>query len=255
MNFIVSAVTDIGLIMPTNQDSCSVRVFCTEQGKMVFAILCDGMGGLSRGEVASAAVVDAFNQWSVTRLPQLCKKKMSDEEILNDWKKILLQCNEGIKQYGRRRNVSMGTTVTAILLTPQRYYIANVGDTRAYEIKETIRMLTKDQTVVAREVELGILSPEEARADPRKNVLLQCIGASEYVYPEFVCGNTKQGAVYMLCSDGFRHKITEKEMFSHLNPRNVYNDNYLKKKLQSLVQLNKKRKERDNITVVAVKTC
>ena len=60
MNFIVAATTDIGLTKSTNQDSYNVRVFSTKQGKIVLAILCDGMGGLSKGEVASASLVNAF---------------------------------------------------------------------------------------------------------------------------------------------------------------------------------------------------
>lgn len=60
MDFIVSATTDIGNIKDTNQDSYNVKVLNTEAGKMAFAVLCDGMGGLSKGEVASASVVKAF---------------------------------------------------------------------------------------------------------------------------------------------------------------------------------------------------
>ena len=99
----------------------------------------------------------------------------------------------------------MGTTVTAMILTGGYYYIVNVGDSRAYEICSNLQVLTRDQTVVAREVEQGLLTLEQAETDPRRSVLLQCIGASDVVYPDFFLGEVKKDAVYMLCSDGFRH--------------------------------------------------
>ena len=81
MDFIVSATTDIGNIKDTNQDSYNVKVLNTEVGKMAFAVLCDGMGGLSKGEVASASVVKAFCSWVETRLPVLCASGLNDADI------------------------------------------------------------------------------------------------------------------------------------------------------------------------------
>lgn len=254
MNYIVSATTDIGLIKNTNQDSYNVRVLSTPQGKMVFAVLCDGMGGLAKGEVASASLVKAFTKWSLDRLPQLCQSTIQDSDIRNDWVNLVTEYNEKIKNYGKRSGVDMGTTVTAMLITSSRYFIINVGDTRAYEISDSVRMLTKDQTVVAREVELGNLTEEEAKADSRRSVLLQCVGASDVVYPDLFFGEPKTNAVYMLCSDGFRHEITEDEIYSNLNPSVMTDADGMKKHMDTLVYLNKQRQERDNITVITVRT-
>ena len=63
MEYIVSAATDVGISKNTNQDSFSIKRLDTKLGKIVVAVLCDGMGGLSKGEVASATVIDAFNKW------------------------------------------------------------------------------------------------------------------------------------------------------------------------------------------------
>lgn len=254
MNFIVSATTDIGTTKNTNQDSYSVRVFSTKIGKVVFAVLCDGMGGLSKGEVASASLVRAFCKWSETRLPELCEAGITDAAIRTDWTKIATEYNQKIKIYGKKCGTSMGTTLTAILVTEQRYYIVNVGDTRAYEIANGVQILTKDQTVVAREVELGNLTPEQAELDPRRSVLLQCIGASDEVYPDLFFGDTKLNAVYMLCSDGFRHEITDGEIYSYLNPNVMLDADGMQKNMKTLIEMNKQRQERDNITVVSIRT-
>lgn len=130
----------------------------------------------------------------------------------------------------------------------------NVGDTRAYEIGDTVTVLTKDQTVVAREVELGHLTPEEAEKDSRRSVLLQCIGASDEVYPDMFFGDTKLNAVYMLCSDGFRHEITENEIYQYLNPNVMVDADGMKRNMDSLIDLNKQRQERDNISAVSIRT-
>lgn len=254
MNYIISACTDIGNTKNTNQDSFGAKILSTKQGKMVFAVLCDGMGGLSKGEVASATVVNAFSLWAETRLPELCENEITDAEIRNDWVKIATDYNEKIKTYGKKSGISLGTTVTAILVTDKRYYIINVGDTRAYEIFNSVKILTKDHTVVAREVELGNITPEQAETDSRRSVLLQCIGASDAVYPDMFFGDTIQNAVYMLCSDGFRHEISEQEIYQYLQPDIMLNSDGMKSNMDKLIEINKQRQERDNITVLSIRT-
>lgn len=256
MNYIVAASTDIGNTKHTNQDSYGVKVLNTPLGKMVFAILCDGMGGLAKGEVASSTVVHAFFKWVHEQLPMLCASgaMIRDADIQNDWTQIAVAYNEKIKQYGRSNGINLGTTLTALLLTENRYYIINVGDSRAYEIGSQLSVLTKDQTLVAREVELGMITPEQAKTDPRRSVLLQCIGASDTVAPDFFFGNTTQNAVYMLCSDGFRHEITPNEIFQYLHPNVMLDANQMQNNMNALIDMNKQRQERDNITVVTIRT-
>lgn len=254
MNFIVSAATDIGLTKNTNQDSYAVRVLSTRQGKMAFAVLCDGMGGLTRGEIASASLVRAFCNWADHQLPALCQQEITDAAIRSDWVGLAEEYNEKIKDYAKSRGTNMGTTVTAILLTEKRYYILNVGDTRAYEITDQASVLTRDQTVVALEVEMGRLTAEEAKTDARRSVLLQCIGASEEVCPDLFFGDTKWNAVYMLCSDGFRHEITRQEIHQYLNPNVMTDPDGMKRNMEALIDLNKQRQERDNISVISIRT-
>ncbi|MDD4095866.1 MAG: protein phosphatase 2C domain-containing protein [Oscillospiraceae bacterium] len=254
MNFIVTASTDIGLTKATNQDSLNARVYATTRGRLAFAVLCDGMGGLSKGEVASASVVRAFVKWADTRLADLSRGEIADSDIRNDWVDIVTTYNQKIQEYGILNGIDLGTTVTALLLTKDRYYIINVGDTRAYEITDRVMMLTKDQTLVAREVELGLLTDEEARVDSRKNILLQCVGASDDLYPDLFFGDTKVNAVYMLCSDGFRHEITTDEIFENLNPGVMIDSEGMRDNVEALIEMNKQRHERDNITAIAIRT-
>jgi serine/threonine protein phosphatase PrpC len=254
MNFIISANTDIGTVKATNQDSLHVKTINTSQGRMVFAIMCDGMGGLAKGEVASATVVKAFMDWSVTSLPALCNAPLEDTVIRAQWEQIITRENERIKAYGASQGVRLGTTVVAMLLTQNRYYILNVGDTRAYEIVSGLRQITADQTFVAREVALGNMTPEQAAVDSRRSVLLQCVGASDSVYPDMFFGDVQTNATYMLCTDGFRHEITPDEIFEKFRPEANYDQNMMNQNALSLIELNKYRNERDNISVILVRT-
>ena len=254
MNYIVSANTDIGTVKSTNQDSLSVKVINTSIGRMSFAILCAGMGGLAKGEVASASVIRAFDNWVRSELPLLCNAPLDEAVIHAQWENILLDQNVMIKNYGARQGVRLGTTAVVMLLTDDRYFVMNVGDSRAYEISQTLNQLTNDQTFVAREVALGNMTPEQAEVDERRSVLLQCIGASEEVYPDFFSGKTLANATYMLCSDGFRHEVTADEIFNAFRPEAMTNESVMNQSTVNLIELNKQRNERDNISVVLVRT-
>ncbi|MCD8120001.1 MAG: serine/threonine-protein phosphatase [Lachnospiraceae bacterium] len=254
MKFILSASTDIGNTKSTNQDSLYAKIVGDGEAQMVFAVLCDGMGGLENGEVASASVIHAYKIWSEERLPVLYEQGISDEIIRKEWCDIAVRCNDRIMMYADKTASEMGTTATVLLLTEDRYYILNVGDTRAYEIGDTWRILTKDQTVVARDVEEGRITAVMAEHDERRSILLQCIGASESVWPDMFYGETRLNAVYMLCSDGFRHEVTGDEIYAYLRPDRMGNAGLMKQNELALIALNKQREERDNISVITIRT-
>lgn len=254
MDFLISANTDIGIKKDTNQDGLSVKTIGTPNGKIVFAILCDGMGGLAKGEVASTTVVSAFNNWLTTELPALCRKGISDADVRSQWEKILISQNAKIQAYGEKNGIKLGTTAVIMLLTQTRYYIMNIGDSRAYEISDKVHQITEDQTFIHREIKLGRMTPEQAKTDPRRNVLLQCVGASEEIYPDMFFGDTKQNAVYMMCSDGFRHEITEDEIYQRFQPAALTDTNAMNNNSLQLIELNKQRAERDNISVLLIRT-
>jgi len=253
LNFEISAVTDIGISKDKNQDSFHIRLCDTIQGQAVFAIICDGMGGLDEGEVASATVVKHFCKWADDRLPRLCEWEQTFLQIREEWMDLVEVCSHKIQAYGEAQDMQLGTTATALLLLGDMYCLIHIGDTRIYEIADEVKILTTDHSVVAREVELGLLSPEQAKIDPRRHILHQCIGASEKLCPEFRIGKITEGAVYLLCSDGFRHKITLEEIFMHFNADAML-EFTLHYNMKKLVDLNKERKEKDNITVVGIRT-
>lgn len=254
MEFYISASTDVGTHRNVNQDSLFVRKLHTPTGKMVFAVLCDGMGGLRHGEVASASLISGFTEWMYKALPELSRERLEDWVIKKHWSDVITDQNARIRSYGQQNRCSLGTTVTALLLTEYRYFLLNIGDSRAYAIGESVIQLTEDHTLVANEVRLGNLTREQAETAPGRNVLTKCVGVQESVRPDMFFGTPVGNTTYMLCSDGFRHLITPDEMREHLMPVGEAGISGMKSQEEYLIELDKRRGETDNISVITIFT-
>lgn len=253
VRFLAAAHTDIGISKKVNQDAFCLKIAKTPQGGVAFAVLCDGMGGLKNGEIASAFVVNAFSSWFENEFPMLLEKAVEFKVIQEKWHQMVNELNQKISSYGQTNNFALGTTLTAILIAENRYIYIQVGDSRLYRINDRIRQMTKDQTLAAQEIEHQRLTVEEAKNDSRQSVLLQCIGASKVVNPDFETGTIKENDAYMLCSDGFRHVVSDEELFGILATRLLTSEKIMKKGLVDLVNLNKSRQEKDNITAMIIK--
>lgn len=255
MNFKVAEYSDIGIRKSTNQDSLCIKEAETQNGKVLLAMVCDGMGGLEKGEVASATVITVFSKWFEQELPFQLSKENALEEISYQWNRMIKEQNQNIADYGNRNHIQLGTTITAMLfLENGEYLIGHVGDSRSYRITDLgIDVLTEDQTVVAREIKMGRLTPEQAETDPRRSVLLQCIGASKIVEPDMLRGVYQPNECYMLCSDGFRHVITPQEIQCAFAPSRNIDESVMTNNIVSLIELNKQRQETDNISAVLIK--
>lgn len=254
MKYLLSAVTDTGVKKNKNQDSLTVKSRATPKGEAVFAVMCDGVGGLNQGEVASASVIDIFSHWFIYDFPSICNPDIDEELLKSQWSAIIAEQNERIMDYGKQKGLRLGTTVTVMLFHGQAYYILNVGDTRAYEITDRICQLTEDHTLIQQELKSGKITYEQSLTDTRKNILLQCVGASQVVYPDIYYGEIKENAVYMLCTDGFRHRITEEEIYEGLRPELLISEKVMNEQSEGLVHLNMQRKETDNISVITIRT-
>ncbi|NLL05179.1 MAG: serine/threonine-protein phosphatase [Clostridiaceae bacterium] len=254
MNFLSVSLTDIGISRSVNQDSICTKVIQEDNKKASFSIVCDGMGGLSEGEVASLSVLNNFCRWADNILPVLIRNGIDFNELKEQWTKIILKQNQYLGEYGANKGIMLGTTLTALLINDGRYYGVHVGDSRIYEIKDGVHQLTRDHTLVERDIRLGNITEEQAKNDPRKNILLQCVGASPSIEPEFINGIAEENTVYMLCSDGFRHVISDEELYDNLNSNMLVNEHVMKERAKYLIELNKSRMEQDNISVILVKT-
>lgn len=252
MRFVATADTDIGISKNTNQDSLLIKHATVDDKEILLAVVCDGMGGLAKGELASATVIRAFSDWFDDELPY--ELENLDLEIVGaKWSLLLKELNAQILEYSKNNNIDgVGTTFSGILFVDDKYVIGHVGDTRIYHIGESLKQLTTDQTFVAREISRGTMTIEQAKTDKRRNLLLQCVGASKVVEPQIITGKTQKGA-YMLCSDGFRHEISAAEIYESLNPINLMNKDAMHNNAKYLIEQVKSREEKDNISVLLIK--
>lgn len=249
MDCFINYHTDIGTGRMINQDSFAAWTLRIRGKRAAVLIVCDGMGGLSRGELASKEAVCAFERWVERGLPGLLREGMSEERLQYDWCHMLDHINRQLLEYGRKHGIELGTTLTAVLFWEGRYYAVHVGDCRLYAIDKRCVQLTKDQTLAEYRRASG------TSGDGAEHVLMQCVGGSGPLYPEFLTGEMKAGRVYLLCTDGFRRKLKPYELQEAMRPDYIAGDEDLKNRMAALVSRVKKRGETDNITALAIKVC
>ncbi|MBD7910203.1 PP2C family protein-serine/threonine phosphatase [Clostridium cibarium] len=253
MNFTVGYDTDAGLRKKINQDALLIKTAKSPYGRLGLFIVCDGMGGLSSGELASATVINEMSRWFDEIISHIDFNTVDESDLYKFTCEQIMDLNNKIFEYGTRKDEKLGTTLTLCLFVNDKYYILQVGDSRVYKIANTVEQLTKDQTFVQREVDRGNITIEEAENHPRKNVLLQCVGARKEVEPVMVTGKLTGNEVFLICSDGFYRKLSNNEILNELRWNNLNNSEQIKGKVRKFIDLVKSREERDNITGVIIK--
>ena len=248
--------TDVGQTRRVNQDSALVKVANTKNhGRISFVAVCDGMGGLSKGEVASCKAIRTLESWfheELSLLQNMTESQLWDA-IESSFARMINRINGDLRRYGKHRGTSLGTTLTALLQIGNKYMAVNVGDSRIYAVrsKEVIR-LTKDQSVVQDKLDKGLITESEALEDAEKSVLLQCIGLGHSPKPEIRRGTLDGNTTIVACSDGFWRTIEPEEMRKKLCPQMCVTDEDMLAQCRKLAELAMERKEEDNISVAAM---
>lgn len=251
MRYVAIAESDIGIGKKENQDSVLMKHAICGSYEVLMAVVCDGMGGLSKGELASATVVRVFDEWFVKELPQELER-FDANVIGGKWSLMLKELNSRIREYGQEYGERLGTTFTGVLFVNEQLVAVHVGDTRLYHIAKAVRQITEDHTYVAREVLNGRLTSEQARMDKHRHALLQCVGASKIIEPQIVCEEVEQG-VYMICSDGFRNRMGENELAESFVMNKIKNEKQMRTKVGQLIKAVRRRGEKDDISVILIK--
>lgn len=244
--------TDCGPVRPANQDAYCALLADTQAGPISLLAVCDGMGGLSSGEVASATVIFAFVQWFQECLPKLAAcGTLRPEQLSDSWNEVLRDCHRRLKTEADCRGIRWGTTLSLILMTRKEYYLLHVGDSRIYLADDAaILQLTQDQTLAMQKVTSGTIAPETYEQDARRNILLQCIG-NRSLSPTFRMGEKPRTGAVLLCSDGFCHTLQPADLRRAMMPtasRTQWQD-----VLAGLADRARQKGETDNITVVALR--
>ena len=190
--------TDVGRVRKQNEDS----VYAADAQRL-FAV-ADGMGGHRAGEVASSMAVEALRARLQARQPDLQLMRQAFEEAN---RRISCAAEKDERLQG------MGTTMTALWQTERSVLIAHVGDSRVYLLRGgRLRQVTDDHSVVAELLRCGLITPQEARRHPYRNVITRSLGSAPTVEVDLLERDREPGDLWLLCTDGLSNMLTDREM-------------------------------------------
>jgi PPM family protein phosphatase len=288
IKLIAADKTDVGKQREQNEDCPYKRIESSEAGDRGLFIVADGMGGYQAGEVASRIAVDTISKaldsffkplseqptiklsvsqevdddativinrvkaedeekFKTRKLPETPISKSIEEQLKN----AIQQANRAIVNYGEHHTSSrgLGSTVTTALIENDQAYVANVGDSRTYLLRNgKLSPLTKDHSLVAKLVEAKQIEPEDIYSHPQRNLIYRSLGAGHKNIDVDVFHETLQpNDTLLLCSDGLwemvRHDDLLKVLSEQISPQTI---------CDKLVALANENGGEDNITAVVV---
>jgi protein phosphatase len=241
MTVAVQAGTDIGLKREQNEDwyACWQPDDPADRLHGTLMVVADGMGGTRAGEVASHLAVDAVVS---------SYREANGDAPLESLGRAVETANRVVHQ----QSISdpelrgMGTTCTAVVVRDREAFIAHVGDSRVYVVREgSIRQLTRDHSLVAQLVESRHLTPEQARVDPRRNLVTRSVGVGASVTVDLEHPDPlREGDTMILCTDGLHGLVEDDEL------ANLASDRDLDAACGRMIALARERGAPDNITVI-----
>jgi len=239
MHVTCAAGTDKGVVRAINEDFHLMQV---DRGIFIVA---DGMGGHAAGEVASemavAIIADEMGAF----------RGLADPEIAGRLFGAIQSANGAIfrRTLVEQDKKGMGTTTTVLILFPRRYLIAQVGDSRAYLLRNgTFHQITKDHSYVQEQVDAGLLTPDQARTHPYANVITRCVGSNEEVVPDIYFGALEAGDHVLLASDGLTGMVEDDQLVKILANGGEPDD-----MIRRMINDANRRGGLDNITAIIVR--
>lgn len=175
-----------------NEDSLVLLEAKTRRGTVLAAAVCDGIGGLSEGETASGYMAEMTAVWFHKELLPMAQAHKSHKCMYRSAVRLLYETDENLKEYGRKKKIRLGTTVTLLFIVHDRFYLMHVGDCRAYRVRKKMVLLTKDEG--------------------KGRHLFRCIGMGTWETPRWKYGKIRKNTGFLLCSDGFYRKLKEEEL-------------------------------------------
>ena len=191
--------TDIGKLRRQNEDAAWF-----DEDRAVFAV-ADGMGGHLAGEVASRMAIEAVQRMArENERPGIAALR---EAVACAHETILAHAQDHIECAG------MGTTLSVLWLGENYAYIAHVGDSRIYRLREgSLTQITQDHSLVEELVRAGLITREQARTHPRRNIITRALGTHGENEPDMLVTDVQDGDVFLLCTDGLTGMVPDDEI-------------------------------------------
>lgn len=204
--------THIGEVRQSNQDSFRYRIISPE---LLYAVVCDGMGGESGGQVASQTAVEIIGNM----LGRDIRPGIGSGEI-----KAVLECavagaNATVHDMARRKPElkGMGTTIVAAVVLGNTAFLLSAGDSRAYRCSQgEVSQLTRDHTVVQMLLERGEITADEAKTHPQRHYITRALGVEPALATDYTEYTLHEGEMLLICSDGLYNYIPDRQLPSLL---------------------------------------
>ncbi len=242
--------TDPGMVRAHNEDSVAVEAACG------LVVLADGMGGYNAGEVASGIAVSVTTTEIARRLqrssPIEIDPEHREELALTLLRNNIQKANMSIylASQSQTQYEGMGTTIVAGLFYDNRVAVAHVGDSRMYRLRgEMFGAITRDHSLMQEQIDLGMISVEDARHSRNKNLVTRAVGVEEIVGTEIHVYDVQVGDIYLLCSDGLNDMVEDTDIESVVHAM----QGNLPLAAEQLIQMANDNGGRDNVSVILVK--
>ena len=245
MEFEYSALTDVGRLRANNEDAVMV------DAAHGVAVLADGMGGYNAGEVASALAVDLIagelGRWlseaAGIATPRDVRRAM--EICVDNANRAIFDAAHTHAAYA-----GMGTTLVMVVLRGDTAVVGHVGDSRAYRWRAgTLTQLTRDHSLLQEQVDIGLITPQEAAASGNRNLVTRALGVEDTVLLDVADTDVQPGDLFLLCSDGLNDLLTDADIADLLA-----DGASLDEQCRRLIDGANQRGGRDNVSVVLAKT-
>lgn len=218
----------------SNQDSLVLEQVLTARGRVLLAAVSDGIGGLSEGEVASGFILEKLRTDFYRQLLPLIVKKRGWRAVRRGILRCLFETSQALSKYGISRELSLGATLSMVLVAGNRYLAVHLGDSRIYRLKDReIKQITADHSGGG-------------------GAVTKCLGSFAFQYPDIYTGRIGRRTGLLLCSDGFYRRLSEALLKEILSPAEISGEEMIGKRLRELACHGMKQGEKDNISAVYI---
>jgi serine/threonine protein phosphatase PrpC len=245
MTITIAAATDTGKVRSHNEDAYkALGGEKSPPGVDAVLLVADGMGGHAAGEVASGMTVTGVTELLASQDQELAQLDGPEYGVFLG--EVLQRVNSNVLEAAQDPAKSrMGTTCTLAVIKKGKVFLAHIGDSRAYLFRDgALHQVTTDHSWVEEAVSKGILSKEEARVHPNRNVITRAIGIDPKAEIEKRCITLKDGDLLLVCSDGLTSMVPDEEIGEILKSRGLAHT------CKALIDAANSHGGQDNTTVV-----
>lgn len=249
----IYGLTDRGLIREANEDC--IGITCLKNG-ITIAVVCDGMGGVAGGKIASEIAENVFMDEMIAFCEELDKDSFDSKKLKGAINESIKRANSAIIEKAREdlSLFGMGCTLNAVVFCDfkSKIYYANVGDSRLYKITEKkIQQMTKDHSYVQMLLDNKEITKQEAEHHPKKNYITKALGIKDEIEPDVSDAKVSKSndEYYLLCSDGL-HGMLDTDMLQYV----ATSDMGIEEKVFTYIKLANEAGGVDNISAILLNT-